>query len=76
MEIRLLTADDASEWWRLRWEALPGDPEAFSPSAEELQSPGLEAVKARLGSEREDHFVVGAFENGLLGWLGSIARRG
>ena len=76
MEIRFLTADDASEWWRLWGEALQLDPEAFSPSAEDHQSPGLEEVKARLGSEREDHFVVGAFENGLLGWLASIARKG
>jgi hypothetical protein len=43
------------------------DPEAFSPSAEDANL---------LGSEREDHFVVGAFENGLLGGLASIARRG
>jgi hypothetical protein len=76
MEIRFLTADDASEWWRLSGESAAGRPGGFSPSAEDHQSPGLEEVKARLGSEREDHFVVGAFEHGLLGWLASIARRG
>lgn len=66
MEIRLLIANDAAEWWRLRLEALEGDPEAFSASAEEHRKLGLEDVRKRLGDGIADSFVVGAFEEGSL----------
>jgi ribosomal protein S18 acetylase RimI-like enzyme len=70
MEIRLLTPDDAGEWWRLRAEALAGDPEAFSSSSEEHSRITLDEVKGRLGSGR-DSFVAGAFEDGrLIGMAG------
>jgi GNAT superfamily N-acetyltransferase len=70
MEIRFLTSDDASEWWRLRAEALAGDPEAFSSSSEEHSRITLDEVKGRLGSGR-DSFVVGALEDGrLIGMAG------
>ncbi len=38
MEFRFLTREDGAEWWRLRLEALEGDPEAFSSSAEDHRS--------------------------------------
>jgi len=66
MEIRFLTGHDASEWWRLRREALEGDPEAFSASAEEHRCLSLEEVRKRLGSEGGDQFVVGAVQEGRL----------
>ncbi len=66
MEIRLLNGGDASEYWRLRLEALEGDPEAFSSSAEEHQSLSLDEVRRHLGSEGSDSFVVGALDGGLL----------
>jgi hypothetical protein len=66
MEIRFLTGDDAGEYWRLRLEALEGDPEAFSASAEEHQCLTLDEVRRRLGAKGGDHFVVGAVENGRL----------
>jgi len=66
MEIRFLNPDDASDWLRLRLEALQGDPEAFSASWEEYAELDLEEVKKRLGFEREDTFVAGAFDDGLL----------
>ena len=65
-EIRFLTASDASEYWRLRLEALEGDPEAFSASVEEHRSLSLEEVRRRLGSEGGDQFVVGAVQEGRL----------
>ena len=74
MEIRLLTDADAGEWWRLRLESLQGDPSAFSASAEEHMSLGLEEVKRRLGAEGSDMFVAGAFEDGLLVGMAGLYR--
>ncbi|HUD65291.1 MAG TPA: hypothetical protein VMQ17_11960 [Candidatus Sulfotelmatobacter sp.] len=65
-EIRYLTGNDASEYWRLRREALEGDPEAFSVSAPEHRTLSLDEVRKRLGSEGGDQFVVGAEQGGLL----------
>lgn len=77
MEIRLLTSNDANEWWRLRLEALQGDPEAFSSSAEEHQSLSLEDVRSRLGSGSVDSFVFGAFDDGrLVGMAGFHREKG
>ena len=55
MEIRALTADDATEYWRLRLEALQGDPEAFSASAEEHMSLPMDEVRRRSGRRRKWH---------------------
>ncbi|HET6180788.1 MAG TPA: N-acetyltransferase [Candidatus Sulfotelmatobacter sp.] len=74
MEIRFLTSDDAGEWWRLRKEALLGDPEAFSASGEEHEPLGLEEVRKRLGSEDGERFVVGAFEDGRLNGMAGFYR--
>lgn len=66
MEFRYLNPEDASEWLRLRLEALRVDSEAFSASFEEYQPLSLEEVRKRLGFDAEDAFVVGAFEDGRL----------
>lgn len=77
MEIRLLTADDASEWLRLRLESLETDPEAFSSSVEEHHTLTSEGVRSRLGSAAEDSFVVGAFqESRLRGTVGFYREKG
>jgi ribosomal protein S18 acetylase RimI-like enzyme len=77
VEIRFLTSADADEWWKLRLQALLGDPEAFSSSAEEHQSLTLEEVKKRLGSEAEDSFVAGAFDGEfLVGMAGFFREKG
>jgi ribosomal protein S18 acetylase RimI-like enzyme len=74
MELRFLTADDASEWWRLRLESLQGDPEAFSASAEEHDTLTLEDVRKRLVSDDRDSFVAGAFVEGTLIGMGGFYR--
>jgi ribosomal protein S18 acetylase RimI-like enzyme len=74
MEIRFLTAADAGEWWRLRLEALDGDPEAFSSSAEEHRLLTVDDVKTRLGTDAADSFVVGAFEDERLCGMGGFYR--
>ena len=72
MEIRLLASDDAREWWRLRLEALQGDPEAFSSSEEQHQILSLDEVRRRLSGN--DSFVVGAFEDGRLTGMAGFHR--
>jgi ribosomal protein S18 acetylase RimI-like enzyme len=77
VEIRFLTSHDANEWWRVRLQALQGDPEAFSSSVEEHQSLTLEDVRRRLGSEAGDSFVAGAFDGDrLVGMAGFFRERG
>jgi len=77
MEIRFLIGDDASEYWRLRLEALEGDPEAFSSSAQEHRSVPLEEVRKRLGSKKSEQFVVGAVQEGrIIGTAGFYREKG
>jgi ribosomal protein S18 acetylase RimI-like enzyme len=77
MEIRLLTPNDAAEWWRLRLESLMGDPEAFSSSPEDHQSLKLEDVQKRLGTADSDFFIVGAFvKDQLVGMAGFHREQG
>jgi ribosomal protein S18 acetylase RimI-like enzyme len=63
MLIRLLTADDAGEWWRLRLESLASDPEAFGSSPGDHQSLSSEDVRKRLSSDQSEFFIVGAFDD-------------
>jgi ribosomal protein S18 acetylase RimI-like enzyme len=77
MEFLFLGAADAGEWWRLRLEALQGDPEAFSASAEDHQSLSLKDVESRLGAGTTGSFVVGAFEESrLVGMAGFVREKG
>jgi len=61
VEIRFLTADDADAYWKIRLEALERDPGAFSASAEDHRTLSVNDVKARLSSNPDSNFVVGAF---------------
>jgi ribosomal protein S18 acetylase RimI-like enzyme len=71
MLIRLLTADDAGEWWRLRVESLDSDPEAFGSSPGDHQSLSTEDVRKRLSSDPNEFFIVGAFDDHrLMGMCG------
>ncbi len=67
MEIRLLTANDAEEWWQLRLEALQNDSASFADSAEEHQKTSIASARERLGaSDPVSNFVLGMFEEGKL----------
>ncbi|HLW83598.1 MAG TPA: GNAT family N-acetyltransferase [Candidatus Sulfotelmatobacter sp.] len=78
MEIRVLTANDASAYWNIRLEALERDPEAFSASAEEHRALSVEDVAARLvPADPANNFVVGAFEGErLMGTAGFFREKG
>ena len=76
MQIRLLTPDDAPEWWRLRLESLNTDPSAFSSSADDPQSLKMEDVRNRLRSNPEQFFIVGGFENSQLQGMAGFFREG
>lgn len=64
MEIRLLQALDAEEYFNLRLEALQKNPEAFAASFEEEKEQPIEKYIIRFQSE--DSFTFGAFDKGEL----------
>jgi ribosomal protein S18 acetylase RimI-like enzyme len=67
IEIRILTANDANAYWKIRLEALECDPEAFGASAEEHRALTVEDVAARLvPADPVNNFVVGAFDGERL----------
>jgi ribosomal protein S18 acetylase RimI-like enzyme len=66
IEIRLLTAADASAWWTLRLEALETQPEAFTASLDDHRAMSLAVAADRLQVDMDNRFVVGAFLDGEL----------
>ena len=74
MKIRLLTPDDAPEWWRLRQESLTIDPEAFSSSVDDPQSLKLEDVRNRLRADPSEFFIIGAFDHSRLSGMAGFVR--
>lgn len=65
MDLRKLTADDATIYWPLRLRALREEPYAFGSDYEDAKDRPLEEIARRLAGEGED-FTLGAFENGTL----------
>jgi ribosomal protein S18 acetylase RimI-like enzyme len=77
MEIRVLTASDASEYWKIRLEALECDPEAFGSSPEEHRALTDDEVAARISCDLANKFVLGAFSGErLLGTAGFFRDKG
>jgi ribosomal protein S18 acetylase RimI-like enzyme len=74
MDIRILTPDDAAEWWRLRQESLARDPEAFGASIEDEHTLSVEEVRRRLAASREEFFIVGALDHGQLAGMAGFYR--
>ena len=72
MHVRKLTEADAEDFWNIRLRALRDTPEAFSSSYEESHTRPLASVVQRLRDESTvgDNFILGAFEEPLVGMVG------
>jgi RimJ/RimL family protein N-acetyltransferase len=76
MQIRMLTEDDADEWWDLRLRSLQEEPHSFAESAEEHQRKSLDTVREFFRQTKPDEkFVVGGFDNGELAAMAGFYRQ-
>ncbi len=77
VEFRILVADDAAAWRRVRLEALEGDPEAFSATIEAHGKLTDDEIRSRIACDMSNKFVLGAFANGeLVGTAGFVREPG
>jgi RimJ/RimL family protein N-acetyltransferase len=77
VEIRFLSARDASAYSNLRLEALETEPEAFGSSPAEHRMLSIDDIATRISDDPENKFVVGAFAHGrLLGTAGFLRDKG
>jgi RimJ/RimL family protein N-acetyltransferase len=74
MDIRILTAEDAAEFSRLRLEALEKDSPAFGSTAREHRALDAAALAERLRASPPDKFVVGAYDSGVLAGMAGFRR--
>ncbi len=61
MEIRKLTGNDASEYWRLRLEALQQNPEAFATTYEDAMSRVNPLIRVANNLDSKESATIGAF---------------
>lgn len=77
VDFRILTADDALAWRRVRLEALENDPQAFGASVEAHHKLRDDEIRARLAADMSERFVIGAFAGGeLVGTAGFVREPG
>lgn len=77
VEIRVLEADDAPAWWKLRLEALERKPEAFGASVEAHHKLSKDEIQSRIALDLANKFVIGAFVDGkLVGTAGFVRESG
>lgn len=74
MNIRILSAEDAAEFSRLRLEALEQDSPAFGSTAREHKALDAAALAERLRAAPPDKFVVGAFDGPALAGIAGFRR--
>jgi RimJ/RimL family protein N-acetyltransferase len=63
MNVRRLIASDAEAMYRLRLHALESDPKGFRESLEELRTVAVATYAERLGTNADDNFVLGAYDD-------------
>ncbi|WP_394188176.1 GNAT family N-acetyltransferase [Paenisporosarcina quisquiliarum] len=61
MEIRKLTGDDASEYWRLRLEALQQNPEAFATTYVDAMARVNPLIRVAKNLDSKESATIGAF---------------
>jgi ribosomal protein S18 acetylase RimI-like enzyme len=68
LEIRLVTEDDAIDFWNIRLRALSEEPSAFAASYEEEVSKPIDDIINRIREQWSlpENYIVGAFKDGLL----------
>lgn len=73
-EIRMLLEEDAAEWWRLRYESLVNEPQAFGKSVEEHEATPVEMIARRFreAPARDAHW--GVFQSGKLIGMATFIR--
>lgn len=77
VDIRILTAEDASAWRSVRLEALENDPEAFGASIEAHHRLTDDEIRGRVMLDISNKFVLGAFVHGeLVGTAGFVREPG
>jgi ribosomal protein S18 acetylase RimI-like enzyme len=75
VEIRLLTAADAAEWWQLRHVALETEPHSFVETPEEHLAKSVESTQDYFRSFNADNFIVGAFDDSELAGMAGFYRQ-
>lgn len=77
MEIRLVTVDDASDYWDIRLRALRDEPSAFGAAYEEEVDKPIEDIVNQIRERSvQENYILGAFKDGvLIGIVGFVREK-